>query len=60
MVQMYIKVELDSGEEVDALLPQDQDVWDMVDASVRSGKHMRVEIQREGSDETWEFVRFLE
>lgn len=60
MVQMYIEVELDDGTEVDALLPEDQKIWDKVTGSVRSGGHLRVEIQREGSEESWEFVRFLD
>lgn len=60
MVQMYIEVELDDGTEVDALLPQDQEIWDMVSRSVRSGGRPRVEIQRKGSEESWEFVRFLD
>jgi hypothetical protein len=59
-VQMYIEVELDDGTEVDALLPQDQEIWDEVSRSVRSGGHLRVEIQRKGSEETWEFVQFLD
>jgi hypothetical protein len=65
MVQMYIEVELDDGTEVDALLPmrppyvEDQKIWDKVSSSVRSGGHLRVEIQRKGSGEAWEFVRFL-
>jgi len=37
MVQMYIEVELDDGTEVDAVLPQDQAIWDKVSSSVRSG-----------------------
>jgi hypothetical protein len=57
---MYIEVEVDDGSVVDALLPQDQEVWDKVSRSVRSGGHLRVEIQHQGSDESWEFVRFLD
>jgi len=54
MVQMYIVVELDDGTEVDAWLPQDQAIWDKV------SMNLRVEIQREGAEESWEFVRFLD
>lgn len=60
MVQMYIEVALDDGTEVDALLPEDQAIWDKVIRSVRGGGHLRVEIQRKGSEETWEFVQFLD
>ena len=60
MVQMYIEVELDDGSEVDAQLPQDQEIWDKVSRSIRSRGHLRVEIQRKGSEETWEFVSFLD
>jgi len=66
MAQMYITVELDDGTEVDALLPmappytEDQKIWDRVSRSVRSGGHLRVEVQREGSEGSWEFVRFLD
>jgi hypothetical protein len=60
MVQMYIEVELDDGTEVDALLPQDDEIWDKVRESVRRGWHLRVEIQRKGSEASWEYVRFLD
>ena len=66
MVQMYIEVELDDGTKVDALLPmrppykEDQKIWDKVSDSLREGNHLRVEIQREGPEKTWEFVRFLD
>lgn len=57
---MQLAVAAQPGREVDALLPQDQEVWDSVTWSIRSGGHLRVEIQRKGSDEFWEFVRFLD
>ena len=66
MVQMYIEVELDDGTEVDALLPmrppyhEDQKTWDKVSGSVRMGGQLRVEVKREGSEESWKFVRFLD
>ena len=60
MVQMYIEVELGDGTEVSARLPVEQEIWDKVSRSVRSGGHLRVEIQRKGSEESWEFVRFLD
>jgi hypothetical protein len=60
MAQMYIEVVLDDGTEVDAVLPEDQKIWDKVTNSVRSGGHLRVEIQQKSSERWWEFVRFLD
>jgi hypothetical protein len=66
LVQMYAKVQLDDGTEVDALLPnsppwtETQKVWDKVSDSVRGRTRLRVEIQRKGSNEPWKFVRFVD
>jgi hypothetical protein len=46
------------GGKVDALLSQDEDVWDCVTWSIRSGEHLRVEIQRRGSEGFSESARF--
>lgn len=54
MVQTGIEVRLDDGKTVDAWLPNDQAVWDRAEAGVR------VELEPGDSEDTWEFVRFLE
>jgi hypothetical protein len=54
MMQMYIVVELNDSTEVGAWLPEDQAIWDKV------SMNQRVEIQREGAEKDWEFVRFLD
>jgi hypothetical protein len=37
-----------------------QKIWDKAGNSARSGKQLRVEVQRKGSKEPWEFVRFVD
>jgi hypothetical protein len=57
MVQSYVTVILDdTGEEVDAWLPQDDKIWTTMRQGASSGK-IRVEVKYDG--EFWRFVQIV-
>ncbi len=53
MVQSFVVVQLDDGEEIDVWLPQDQTVWDAMMGAARTGS-TTIEFKKDG--EFWMYV----